>query len=300
MKVEGEERPRVSVVVAAYHSARMIGACLESLRGQTFREFEVIVVNSSAEEETRAVVERYPGVIFVQSAERLLPHAARNVGVERARGEYLVFTDADCCAAADWLGELVAAHEAGHEVVCGVIDVMNPTLSGAAWQLVKYAPYQEGLRSGEVAVAATGNCSYSRVAWAAAGPFDGGVMCGDALISWRARDAGMVPYFHAAAVVYDQDDGFRWGMLRQRYERGDEFGRMRSGYERWSRGRTMRALLTVPLAPLAVLLRTVGMCWRAGRMGRYAVTLPFQSVAVVCWCAGEARAYWRVLGRGEK
>ncbi len=297
MKAEGGERPRVSVVVAAYYSARMLGACLESLRGQIFRDFEVIVVNSSAEEETRVVVERFEEVVFVQSAERLLPHAARNAGVGLARGEYLVFTDADCCAAPDWLAELVAAHGRGHEVVCGVIDVRRPTLSGAAWQLVKYAPYQEGLPSGEVAVAATGNCSYSRVAWAAAGPFDGALICGDAVISWRARDAGMVPYFHAAAVVYDQDDGFRWGMLRQRYERGDEFGWMRSGYERWSRGRTMWALLTVALAPVAVLVRTAGLCWRAGRVGRYVVTLPYQSVAVLCWCAGEARAYWRRWGK---
>lgn len=293
--VPGSPAPAASVIVAAYHSAAFLQSCLDALQHQSFRNFEIILVNSSQDAETAEIASRHKDVIFIQSPHRLLPHAARNEGATHARGKFLVFTDADCQPAPDWISELMATHRAGHHLVCGVIDVLHPSLSGATWQLVKYAPYQLGLPSRPVAVAATGNCSISRTAWQAIGPFDGHIMCGDATISWRATDAGMTPYFHAPAVVFDQDDGFRWKMLAQRFERGREFGRERARHEEWRTARLLTAVFSAPLAVAAVLARTALLCARARRLGRFAATLPLQIPAVSAWCAGEAAACWQLL-----
>ena len=114
---------RVSVIIAAYHSDAVIEGCLEALRSQTINDFEVIVVNSSPEDRTRQLVTaHFPEVRFLESMTRLFPHAARNQGVQVAGASLLVFTDADCRGAPDWLERLLEAQIAGHEVVCGSIE----------------------------------------------------------------------------------------------------------------------------------------------------------------------------------
>ncbi len=126
-----EGGPRVSVVIPTYYSSSTLEISLEALRRQRYRDFEVIVVNSSPEEETgRIVRERYPEVVFVQSPVRLYPHAARNEGIGRARGEVLVFTDPDCEPAPDWLERLVAACDGGTRVVVGAMGLAGIYASG--------------------------------------------------------------------------------------------------------------------------------------------------------------------------
>jgi len=77
----------VSVVLPAWNSHETVAACLESLRSQTFRQFETIVVDSSPGRETEEIVlSRFCDVRYHRSPRRLLPHAARNLGAGLARG----------------------------------------------------------------------------------------------------------------------------------------------------------------------------------------------------------------------
>ena len=81
-----------------------LSAPFSALRSQTFSDFEIILINSSPEEETeRLVRSEFPEVVFEQSLVHLYPHAARNRGVQLACGSVFVFTDPDCRARPDWL-----------------------------------------------------------------------------------------------------------------------------------------------------------------------------------------------------
>ena len=117
--------PLVSVVITCYYSYESLGECLESLRRQSYRNFEIIVVNSSPESETAKVVSNYPEVKFIQSEVRLYPHAARNRGLEEARGEMFLFIDPDCLAEPDWMETLVRAAERGADLVVGAMDLVE-------------------------------------------------------------------------------------------------------------------------------------------------------------------------------
>ena len=109
--------PRVSVVIPAYWSHNTLASCLQALRCQTRLPDEIIVVNSSPESETAALVQAgYPEVIFEQSPLRLLPHAARNRGVELATGDVLAFIDADVVVQADALARMESIFAAEPEV----------------------------------------------------------------------------------------------------------------------------------------------------------------------------------------
>lgn len=86
--------PSVSVVVPCFNQGRYLRDALQSALSQTRPAAEIIVVDDGSADDTRAVAESYPGVTYVRQPHRGLAHT-RNEGLARARGEYLVFLDAD-------------------------------------------------------------------------------------------------------------------------------------------------------------------------------------------------------------
>jgi len=112
--------PRVSVVIPTFNRARDIGRCLESLTGQTLRDFEVIVCDDGSTDDTAAIVERFAGRLDLQYrwAENFGgPARPRNIGLSLARAEYVAFLDSD-----DWwtphkLELSVRALDAGADLV---------------------------------------------------------------------------------------------------------------------------------------------------------------------------------------
>lgn len=303
MSLAGNRRPLVSVIIAAYHSAAFLPRCLASIESQTFRDFETILVNSSPDTETAAVAAAFPSVRFFQNPERLFPHAARNVGVSMARGSLLVFTDADCEADPGWLAALVAAHDAGRDIIGGCIDSKATRNVSSGIYLLKYAPYLRGKPAGPIPLAATGNLMTSRTVWEVAGPFDGSIFCGDALFSWKAREAGFTPWYEPTAIVIDQDEHYRKGFFSERFRRGREFGRVRADCERWGIIRRGIGMACVPLATVSALAKTGRECLRSGRFADFVATLPFQVTAHAAWCTGEALGYaatTNAAGKGDQ
>jgi len=291
--------PRVSVILPAYYSDARIADCLEALRGQTMGGFEVVVVNSSPEERTGQIVqERFPEVIFWQSPRRLLPHAARNVGVGLATGQVLVFSDPDCVPQPDWLERLLRAHWAGHAVVQGSMALRDAGWLARGIHLCKWHALLPGLPPRRLTAVASGNACYAREAWEAAGPFAGHLFCGDTLLSWRAAARGYALWFEPRAVVAQAHPGSAWEFARERLGRGWEYGRVRLEYERWSRGRAALYLALLPLLPWLVLARAGWASARSGWLGSYLRTLPVQCVGQAAWSLGEARAHLGHLLRG--
>ena len=283
--------PLVSVIVAAYNSAEFLSGCLESLNQQTFRDFEIIVVNSSPETRTAEVASLFKNVYFFQSPQRLFPHAARNVGVSLARSELFAFTDADCQADPHWLAELVSIHAAGHEIIGGCIDSRAEAIVSRGIYVLKYSPYQRGERAGPISLAATGNLLVSRKVFDAVGGFDGSIFCGDALFSWEARAAGFTPWYEPKAIVFDQDERFHQRFLYERFQRGLEYGRVRAEFEQWSRPRRWLRIAGCPLALCSALVAIGRHCLNGARLKDFLIGFPFIAVAQAAWCVGEAFGY---------
>lgn len=88
--------PRVSFVVTCFNLGAYLPEALESIRAQTFRDFDICIVDdgSTDPETQRVLVECGPDVTVVRSDNRGLP-AARNLGVSRTQGEFVCAVDAD-------------------------------------------------------------------------------------------------------------------------------------------------------------------------------------------------------------
>ncbi len=84
----------VSVVIPCYNQAHFLGEAIQSVLAQTYPRFEVIVVDDGSSDGTSEVAARYPDVHCVRQDNRGVS-AARNSGLARSEGEYVVFLDAD-------------------------------------------------------------------------------------------------------------------------------------------------------------------------------------------------------------
>lgn len=90
----GADAPRVSILIPTYNRAALLREALDSVFSQSYRDFEVIVVDDGSDDDTRDVVAEYAGVEYVYT-DHGGPARARNAGMQRARGEYLCYLDSD-------------------------------------------------------------------------------------------------------------------------------------------------------------------------------------------------------------
>lgn len=95
---------RFSIVVPFLNEEEHIRHCLECLRQQDFdkSEYEIIFVDNASTDSSPEIVKEFSDVICLYE-ERRDPYLARNVGIQAARGEIIVFTDADCVVETGWL-----------------------------------------------------------------------------------------------------------------------------------------------------------------------------------------------------
>src|ERR1700736_5007151 len=93
------QRPTVSVIIPARNEEACLGDCLQSLVAQSSVAFEIIVVNDQSTDRTREIAQSFPGVRVIEVGP--LPAGwtgksnAVTTGARQARGEWLLFTDAD-------------------------------------------------------------------------------------------------------------------------------------------------------------------------------------------------------------
>jgi CDP-glycerol glycerophosphotransferase len=135
-------RPRISVVVPIYDVEEYLDECLRSLAGQTFADFEAVMVDDGSTDGSAAIAERFAGADprfrLVRQPNGGLSRA-RNTGIEAARGEYLAFLDSDDVLPPDAYERLLGALErTGSDFATGNVERMTaigltqaPYLAGA-------------------------------------------------------------------------------------------------------------------------------------------------------------------------
>ncbi len=90
---------KFSIIVPVYNVEKYLEKCLESILNQTFKDFEAIIVNDGSTDNSQEIIDKYVNKdkkIFKSfKKENGGLSDARNFGIERARGEYIVFLDSD-------------------------------------------------------------------------------------------------------------------------------------------------------------------------------------------------------------
>ncbi len=98
-----ERLPMASIVVCSYNGASTVESCLRSMEKLRYPgEYEVVFVDDGSTDDTQQILRKFPWVRNIRQKNMGLSYA-RNVGMNAAKGDVIIYTDSDCEADEDWL-----------------------------------------------------------------------------------------------------------------------------------------------------------------------------------------------------
>lgn len=219
---------KLSVVVVNWNSRADLEACLESLRSQTHRDLEVVVIdNASTDGSVEMVRTRYPEVRLLAQTDNLGFAEACNLGIDATTGPWVAMLNNDATAEPRWAEALVeVARDA--PAACGMLqslmllqrdrDRVNSTgieltRSGGGRDRDEGAPRPTRLELEEIFCPTAGAAAYRRAMLSAVrlpvGYFDRDHFCyyEDMDLGWRSRLAGWSALYVPASVVHHRYHG---------------------------------------------------------------------------------------------
>jgi GT2 family glycosyltransferase len=229
------DEPLVSVIIPNWNGAHHLTGCLESLRRQTFHEFEVIVAdNGSTDGSLELLARDYPEVRVLALGENRGFAGACNAGVQVARGTFVVLLNNDTEADPRWLSEVVAAFERHPEA--GLVaskmllfDRRDTLHTAGDFYRVDGIPGNRGVwqkdegqydREETVFSACGGSAAYRKALLEQVGLLDDGFFfsCEDVDLAWRAQLAGWQCIYVPRAVVYHKLSATGGGVTASFYD----------------------------------------------------------------------------------
>ncbi|MFT5467079.1 MAG: cellulose synthase/poly-beta-1,6-N-acetylglucosamine synthase-like glycosyltransferase [Verrucomicrobiales bacterium] len=214
--------PRFSVVIPVRNGENVIGACLKALAAQSVGAelYEVIVVNDKSTDETVSVVGDF--AVKLVEGEGRGPAAARNLGAKQARGEILLFTDADCEPKPDWIEKLTEPLD-DPEIsgTRGLYDCKQPEWTARFAQLEYEQKYQILAKDEFVDFVDTSSAAYRKSVFDEFGGFCdefGAAAAEDTDFSYQLARAGHKLVFCPDAFVFHQHPAQLSTYLSRKYK----------------------------------------------------------------------------------
>lgn len=190
---------RISVVIPSYKEAAYIEKTLKALRGQSYRDIEIIVVDSDPGEETRDIARGYADKV-IHLSERGVSKA-RNLGARNASGGIILFMDADTIIFDGSLQEIARIFEGGDVAsVCGFVEVESSFLNRLIFRITAESGWLLAMLGIPLFY---GFCvAYRRDVFERIGGFNESlVTCEDLDVSMRAAKAGRCVFSRKVRVV---------------------------------------------------------------------------------------------------
>lgn len=218
-------QPLISIIIVTYNSADYISNCLARLKAQTYRDFEVILIDNRSTDNSMEILDSAQeqlSLTLIQLENNIGFAAANNLGASKAKGHWLATLNPDAFPEPDWLANLVttATENPGCFFASRLIQASHPSwldgegdayhISGVAWRrghgsLVGELPVHK-CELIEVFSSCAAAALYPRTAFLELGGFDEGFFAyhEDVDLGFRLRLHGLRCLYAPAAVVFHQ------------------------------------------------------------------------------------------------
>ncbi len=216
-----DHSPRVSVIIPNWNGAHLLPMCLDSLRRQSYRDHQVMVVDNASTDGSRELLTRdYPEVRVLALPRNLGFAGACNAGIRATRSEWVALLNSDTQADEHWLAQVIAAFERHPEAgsVASkmlLLDRRDTLHTAGDFYRLDGVPGNRGVwqrdvgqfdREEYVFSACGGSAAYRRTMLDEIGLFDDDFFfsCEDIDLAWRAQLAGWKCLYAPQAIVYHQ------------------------------------------------------------------------------------------------
>jgi glycosyltransferase involved in cell wall biosynthesis len=295
------ERAEASVVIPSYQAARHIRRVLGSLLAQhTDTKYEIIVIDSSTDGTDRIIAEEFPQVRVLHFEQRYNVGMARNIGIEAAEADIILFADADTIPCATWIDQMCTAIRRGADAVGGSIVNGTPwSITGSVafyLEFFRFLGYNGQPRPARYLVG--GNSGFRRAVLEGIGYLDHSVGEDMVFSSSLSRQRKKVLFLPRASMKHMNRTGFLTVLRYQHTLGGGAFL-----YRSISSPKRVRILHAAP--PLILLAPSAIMIWIGSSMLRrrlwadflrFVTSLPISLVANLSWALG----FYRALRRSSR
>jgi glycosyltransferase involved in cell wall biosynthesis len=226
--MEPAEAPFLSAIIISQNDGATIARTVASIVTQDCpNPFEVILVDSGADETSETIKSRFPGVVVLSLQNPVLPGRARNEGLKIARGDYVSFPGSHVELLPGSLAARMTAHEKGYAMVTGAILNGTDTPAGWASYFMDHSFSLPGRPSGPSDVAPN-SCSYDRRALIQSGLFPEDWRAGeDTVVNQRLWEEGHRAYRdNTIKLVHITRCKTPFRMVRHHFNRGRAWGRL--------------------------------------------------------------------------
>ena len=213
------ENSLVSVVILNYNGIQYIENCLKSVFRTTGCKFEVILIDNGSTDDSAVICkEKFPLIRLFQNKENLAMFA-RNIGIDHANGEFIVFLDSDATVDPCWLQNLIKSYLIhGIGLYQGkILETDNPTIIGSSGNLLNIFGFGYARGNGEKDIGQyeefeqisfpVGACLFSSLETIKKiGYFDESnllyLMYDDVDYGWKALSLGIPSFYEPKSIVY--------------------------------------------------------------------------------------------------
>lgn len=118
-------KPLISVVIPAFNEEKHLPACLNAIKKQTFKDFELIVVDNNSTDKTGEIAKKFGARVVKEKKQGMTP--ARERGFQEAKADIIARTDADTIILPNWLKIIYETFEKSPKVVAMTGPFLSPS-----------------------------------------------------------------------------------------------------------------------------------------------------------------------------
>jgi glycosyltransferase involved in cell wall biosynthesis len=221
-KLDNTKTPMVSVIIPSYNSKKTIDQCLTAVLSALPADKEVIVVDDVSTDESPAIISKYPVSLF-RLEKNSGPARARDYGVKKAKGNFLVFIDSDIIIQKDTIIELIKViddKQAGG--VIGLSKSLSNDLVSCSFSVRSLGVSSvSDKRVREIASVGAGLTVYPRKVFLELKGYDEELRIGEDLdFNTRLKKAGYKQFLVPSAIAYHDHPSTIEGVARKWFQYG--------------------------------------------------------------------------------
>lgn len=300
------ENPNISVIICTYNRAHLMKRIIASLKKQKLpqEQYEVIVVDDGSTDGTDKVCAmmcaELSNIRYISTGVNSgLPHA-RNVGIEEASGNFILFTDDDCIPAIDWIERLrnVLDHE---PIVAGAVATDTSSYWKLCHNIAEFHAFMPGRKRGPSEFIAGANMGFRRSVLEELNGFkEEKRLAEDMEMILRARSMGYRVFFAPeAVVVHDPERTSMMGIFKYSIKHAAHSILLRHQYKELLRTPFIlrSPVLLLAASPIIALKVSADIYLRNHSIPHALCTLPIVFALKLAWCWG---ATCGLLKAGQK
>ena len=215
----------ISIIIPAYNSEKTISKTIESLLKQNYskKNYEIIIVDDGSIDNTQDTILKFKQVRLIKQNHKG-PATARNLGARNAKGDILLFTDADCILDKNWIKEMVKPFTNPEIIgVSGTYKTLNNDNFMARFIGYEIEERHERMKRQKfIDFIGTFSAAYRKKIFLKFGGFDTRFKTSsgeDPELSYRIDKAGLKMVFQPKAIVFHPHPNSLWKYLKQKYKR---------------------------------------------------------------------------------